>query len=122
MTTEEAIEIFEVWAECNYKPTHDAAVMAISALRAQQQTDDNQPLTLDELREMAQKCEWVYAAYIDGTPVFRGQKYCAAVLDFSPAFGSSALYVHAIYGDRLTLWEDDYGKTWLAYRHKPEEA
>lgn len=96
--------------------------MGADAIRAQQERENPKPLTLDELRQMAQKCEGVYAVHTDGTPVFRGQKYCAAALDFSPAFGSSALHVHAIYGDRLTLWEDDYGKTWLAYRRKPEEG
>lgn len=90
-------------------------------LRAQQEAEKNAPLTLDKLREMAQKCEGIYIAHVDGTPVFRGQKYCAAVLDFSPTFGSTALHIHAIYGDRLTVWEDDYGKTWIAYRFKPEE-
>lgn len=82
----------------------------------------NAPLTLEELREMAQRCEGVYVAHTDGSAVFRGQKYCAAVLDFSPAFSSTATHIHAIYGDRLTMWEDDYGKTWLAYRRRPEEG
>ena len=80
------------------------------------------PLTLEELWEMGQRCEGVYVAHMDGSPVFRGQKHCAAVLDFSLTFGSNAMHVHAIYGDRMTLREDDYGKTWLAYRRKPEEG
>jgi len=84
--------------------------------------EENPPLTLEELRGMGQRCEGIYVAYPDGAPVFREQTYCAAVLDFSPAFGSVKMHVHAIYGDRLTLWEDDYGKTWLAYRRKPEEG
>ena len=93
-----------------------------AALRTQQEERERpKPLTLDELRQMAQRCEGVYVAHVDGLPVFRGKRYCAAVLDFSPAFGSNTLHVHAIYGDRLTLWEDDYGKTWLAYRSKPKE-
>lgn len=87
-----------------------------------EQVQPNTQLTLAELREMADKCEGVYVAHIDGSPVFRGLKYCAAVLDFSPAFGSITMHVHAIYGDRLTMWEDDYGKTWLAYRRRPEEG
>lgn len=97
----------------------------LSALREQDakvvEIDQVKPLTLEELRQMAQRCEGVYVAHVDGSPVFRGKRYCAAVLDFSPAFGSNALHVHAIYGDRLTLWEDDYGKNWLAYRSKPKE-
>lgn len=36
MTIEEAIKKFEAWAECKYEPTRQAAMMAISALRAQQ--------------------------------------------------------------------------------------
>lgn len=52
MTTEEAIKIFEAWAECKYRPTHDAAVLALSALRAQQERENPKPLTLDELRQM----------------------------------------------------------------------
>mgnify|MGYP001851481687 CR=1 FL=1 len=33
MTREEAIKIFEGWAQCNYAPTKEAAQMALSALR-----------------------------------------------------------------------------------------
>lgn len=83
-------------------------------------TRPNEPLTLDELREMAQRCEGIYICNIDGTPVLRDQKYCAAVLDFSRVFGSNGPRVHAIYGDNLTLGGDEYGKTWLAYRRPPE--
>ncbi len=104
--------------------THVAAV-AVAIIEAsltapQRRTKRNEPLTLDELREMAQRCEGVYVAHSDGTPVFRKQTYCAAVLDLSPSFGSTKMHVHAIYGNRLTFWEDEYGKIWLAYRRKPE--
>ena len=34
MTREEAIKIFEGWAQCNYAPTKEAAQMALSALRS----------------------------------------------------------------------------------------
>ncbi len=80
----------------------------------------NPPLTLEELREMVQSCEGIYVANVDGSPVFRDQTHCAAVLDVSPAFGSAVRHIHAIYGDRLTLWEEEYGVTWLAYSRKPE--
>lgn len=36
MTREEAIKILSSWAKCKYKPTHDAAELAIAALRALQ--------------------------------------------------------------------------------------
>ena len=32
MTREEAIKYFESWAQCNYAPTRDAALMALTAL------------------------------------------------------------------------------------------
>ena len=138
MTREEAIRILdpgttgEAMAEIEYyggfigraavvQDVLDACVLAVAALREQEKRENPKPMTLDELRQMAQRCEGVYVAHVDGSPVFRGKRYCAAVLDFSPAFGSNTLHVHAIYGDRLTLWEDDYGKTWLAYRSKPKE-
>ena len=146
MTIEEAIRILDpettgqALAEIEYyngfsgkkaavHAVSDACILAVAALREQEERDNrlesdavkNEPLTLDELRKMAQRCEGVYVAHVDGSPVFRGKRYCAAVLDFSPAFGSNTLHVHAIYGDRLTLWEDDYRKTWIAYRSKPKE-
>lgn len=81
--------------------------------------DNSKPLTLDELREMAKRCEGIYVAHPDGSPVLRGQRYCAAVL---VPFGNTTLHIRAICDDRLTLWEGEYGKTWLAYRRKPEEG
>lgn len=81
----------------------------------------NDPLTLNDLREMANTCEGIYVAHPDGTSVFRGQQYCAAVLDYSIPFGEMETRIHAIYGDRLTFWEDDYGKIWLAYKRNPND-
>lgn len=135
MTREEAIKRIQGHigvhriGEYHHIKLREALEMAIAAIREQEERDNrlesdavkNEPLTMEELRQMAQRCEGVYVAHVDGSPVFRGKRYCAAVLDFSPAFGSNTLHVHAIYGDRLTLWEEDYGKTWLAYRSKPKE-
>ena len=81
--------------------------MAISALR-QQEHDRNEPLTLDELRQM------------DGEPVYivENTEYWAIVNSFDQA----GVYLLS-YGN-----PDDYGyfglygKTWLAYRQKPEEG
>lgn len=54
MTTEEAIKIFEAWAECKYRPTHDAAVLALSALRAQQERENPKPITnADRIRAIS---------------------------------------------------------------------
>lgn len=123
MTREEAIVRLENLIDSEKKPRNQLALqMAIDDMQEQEERESPTPLTLDELRQMAQRCEGVYVAHVYGSPVFRGKRYCAAVLDLSPAFGSNTLHVHAIYGDRLTLWEDDYGKNWLAYRSKPKDV
>ena len=98
----------------------DAYRTAVNILRAKQAEEKAEPLTLKELRERAERCEGVYVAHTDGREVFRGRKYCAAVLDIAPVFGSMGTHIQAIYGDKLTMWEDDYGKTWLAYSRPPE--
>lgn len=82
---------------------------------------EEQPLTLEELREMTMRGEGIYVANTDGRPLFRERKYCAAVLDMVPTYGGPA-HIQAIYGEKLSLWEDDYGKTWVAYRRPPVEA
>ena len=110
MTREEAIKILEAWAKCSYKPTHDAAELAISALRAQQDTP-NDPLTLEELREIDGEPVWVER--YDGGP-----SRWAIVGDFESLYG---VYFCTAQGG-LRLPYDEYGKTWLAYRRKQEEG
>ncbi len=122
MTKNEAMDYLACCADGLDSDFDEAVELVVAALQVQIEAEKIEPLTLEELREMAQRCEGVYVAHSDGTPVFREQTYCAAVLDFSPSFGSTKMHVHAIYGDRLTFWEDEYGKTWLAYRRKPEDG
>ena len=117
MTNEEAIEILR-----KNRPTSDprpcgmelcdAVDMAISALRKQEHfrgvTKKVEPLTLDELRRM------------EGQPVYivENTEYWAIVNSFDQV----GVYLLS-YGN-----PDDYGyfgfygKTWLAYRQKPEEG
>ena len=110
-----------------YGLTHDEAVekveeacrLVVHKIRDREKLLGSQ-LTIDDLREMVKWCEGVYVAKVDGSPLFREQRYCAAVLDVKPAFGSSVMHIQAIYGNNLTLWEDDYGKTWVAYPYPPE--
>ena len=109
--------------------TKDAAMAAWNK-RAQdteakrRRTEGNpKALTLDELREMAAKCEPIYISRIDdGTPIFRGNKIVGGILDMAAVMNiTTHLPLMAIYGRNLTLAESDYGKTWLAYRTKPED-
>lgn len=112
MTTEEAISIIErvKHTESKWPGTEDtleALDMAISALRAQQQAEDNSPLTLDELRQMA--CEPVWFV--------RGECGWWRILD---VICVSACEEFILFADGSRDFLSDYGKTWLAYRHKPE--
>ena len=123
MTREEAIKILEYpvkkwsmeWDEREDGLSYyEALDLAISTLRKQEQLDkvsqgssQDKPLTLDELRRM------------EGQPVYivENTEYWAIVNSFDQA----GVYLLS-YGN-----PDDYGyfgfygKTWLAYRQKPEE-
>ena len=115
MTREEAIEILR-----KNRPTSDprpcgmelcdAVDMAISALRQQETVTNrnglNEPLTLDELRKMDGEPVWVQSP---GVPEYGRWAIVEGV-------GENCLFLH----DDFTC--HDYGKTWLAYRQKPEEA
>ena len=84
--------------------------MAISALRQQEHfrevTKKVEPLTLDELRQMDGEPVWVQSP---GVPEYGRWAIVEGV-------GENCLFLH----DDFTCHE--YGKTWLAYRQKPEEG
>ena len=81
--------------------------MAISALRAQQEAEKNDPLTLEEPRGMNGEPVWVQSPRM-------------------PEYGRWAI-VEGVDIEHKILWLiadytcHDYGKVWLAYRHKPKE-
>ena len=66
----------------------------------------NKPLTLDELRQMDGEPVWVQSP---GVPEYGRWAIVEGV-------GENCLFLH----DDFTC--HDYGKTWLAYRQKPEEG
>lgn len=103
MTREEAIQRIETHTQY-FVPVEDlpALEMAIDALRAQQEAEKNEPLTLDELREM------------DGEPVW---VVCLTDTDLS-CWGFHD--EDGVCGYCANFSDDDYGKTWLAYRRKPK--
>lgn len=114
MTTNEAIE-YLTRCEDGLDQNFDCAVqMAISALRAQQQTEKNEPLTLEQLRRM------------DGEPVFVVAMPGSPKEKFYPEWCIVSIIGErgaATIGGVEHTWYDfeDYGTEWLAYRHKPEE-
>ena len=106
MTREEAIEAIKCnWPDSRYTILREALDMAISALR-QQDIRKNDPLILDELRQMDGEPVWVQSP---GVPEYGRWAIVEGV-------GDNCLFLH----DDFTC--HDYGKTWLAYRKKPEEG
>ena len=81
--------------------------MAVKALEDVPDKDvgKNEPLTLDELRKMDGEPVWVQSP---GVPEYGRWAIVEGV-------GENCLFLH----DDFTC--HDYGKTWLAYRQKPEE-
>ena len=111
MTTNEAIEAIKCnWPDSRYTILREALDMAISALRQQEHfrevTKKVEPLTLDELRKMDGEPVWVQSP---GVPEYGRWAIVEGV-------GENCLFLH----DDFTC--HDYGKTWLAYRKKPEEG
>ena len=111
MNREEAIEAIKCnWPDSRYTILREALDMAISALRQQEHfrevTKKVEPLTLDELRKMDGEPVWVQSPGV-------------------PEYGRWAI-VEGVGENCLFLRDDftchDYGKTWLAYRQKPEEG
>ena len=110
MTREEAIEAIKCnWPDSRYTILREALDMAISALRQEETVAKcnglNEPLTLDELRKMDGEPVWVQSP---GVPEYGRWAIVEGV-------GENCLFLH----DDFTC--HDYGKTWLAYRQKPEE-
>ena len=112
MTREEAIKFAE-YAQimADGKPgVQEFYKMAEYALRAQQEVEKNEPLTLDELREMDGEPVWVVNSDFKKSDGFSDE--WALVSSQRRNAESTGTIYHF----------EDYGKTWLAYRRKPEEV
>ena len=130
MTREEAIEYWEGlrktfssqlekeenhFGRMHLQTTIDALDMAISALRQQDHfrevTKKVEPLTLDDLVELGIREE-------NGENII---VYCTPLNDWAKVFKFGLLFFGT---EDYRSWpeiEEDYGKTWLAYRQKPAE-
>ena len=113
MTIEEAIQAIKCnWPDNRYTILREALDMAISALRGQDVADkdvgNNEPLTLDELRQM------------DGEPVYSVEITGREEWLFRRDGGFADMYGEFT-SDDFMVW-DNYGKLWWCYRQKPEEG
>ena len=118
MTTKEAIEAIKCnWPDSRYTILREALDMAISALRQQDVADKdvgkNEPLTLDELRQMDGEPVWC-EIYIKGQFPFYGIVHGDNVTGFIPGDDRPVNLAITNVGA--------YGFAWLAYRRKPEEG
>jgi hypothetical protein len=77
---------------------------------------ENKPLTLEELQGMARD--------LMSSCVVReaGKSDCIAIIDYDniSKFGPKNNIIAIVSAFGTPLLEKDYGKTWLAYAHKPE--
>lgn len=103
-------EILERDYEDDYAKGFQAALVAVLRYKTIS-TPPNDPMTLSELREMEERPVWIERH--DG-----GQSRWAIVGSFDSLYG---VYFGTARGG-LRLPYDDYGKTWLSYRRKPEEG
>lgn len=108
MTIEEAIKHFEAQAQSNYKPFREAAELAIAALRTQADTPPNDPLTLEELRGMDGEPVWI-------VPMRGSGGFCTWML-----VDAEYELCREAHGEMAVF--ENCGKTWLAYRSRPEEG
>ena len=88
--------------DCGYRSAISARQEVESKLKV---VESNAPLTLDELRKMDGEPVWVQSP---GIPEYGRW----AIVEGA---GENCLFLH----DDFTC--HDYGKSWLAYRQKPEE-
>ena len=116
MTRERAAELLSEVTVLDDPEMAEAHRVAISALRQQDHfrevTKKLEPLTMDELVELGVMAE-------NGENV---SVYCTPRNDWAKVFKFGLLFFGT---EEYRSWpeiEDDYGKTWLAYRQKPEEG
>ena len=97
----------------------EAVLVALEALREKAERDNPKPLTLEELRQMEGELVWLEV--IDKSD---------RSVPYESVWGQVCLYS---WDDDVWFWRfgneceidpknENYGKTWLAYRHKPKEG
>lgn len=110
MTLEEAIKKqHELCDRLEYMQDFNEIVLA--ALRAQQEHENPQPLTLEEVKEHITKGHPndIKPLYVDFKPTIP--------IDYASRWRDAYNLSRLIAGRG-----DEYGKTWIAYRSKPKEG
>lgn len=105
-------------AAAEFKRMMDAEQMAIEALREKAEREDPQPLTFEELLQMDGEPVWLHTI-TDPRP------YRCGLIFVQVAEIRTAMYcAFWAFGNECEIDRspDEYGKTWIAYRHKPKEV
>lgn len=106
---------------CGYEHScsiHGCAIIneAVQRLETLTKSKVNDPLSLEELREMDGEPVWIHSfSSIQKKPRISGWAIVETV------GSANATFVRAGVNCRITKWFTNYGSTWLAYRRKPEE-
>ncbi len=115
MTKNEAVDYLSKYVDGYYSEINEAVRLAVAALQTQIKAEQNEPLTLDELRKMEGEPIWLefvnqhaHSKY----RIVRGLSDNAVVFEeYDNEFGPyNSVYL------------GHYGRIWLAYRHKPMEG
>ena len=119
MTRERAAELLSDVTVLDDPEMAEAHRVAISALRQQEHfrevTKKVEPLTLDELRQMPIR-DWVW---ID---VLHSKEAVSSYYRKYDGYKKDEIFWCGYPGLGFRFFYEDYGKTWLAYRQKPEEG
>ena len=121
MTRERAAELLSDVTVLDDPEMAEAHRVAISALRQQETTTNrNEPLTVDELREMPIR-DWVWIEILN-PDAFRSKETVSAYYRKYDGYKKDEIFWCGYPGLGFGFDYADYGKTWLAYRQKPEEG
>ena len=123
MTRERAAELLSEVMVLDDPEMAEAHRVAISALRQQEHfrdlTKKMEPLTLDELRKMPIR-DWVWIEILN-PDAFRSKETVSAYYRKYDGYKADEIFWCGYPGLGFGFDYSDYGKTWLAYRQKPEE-
>lgn len=130
MTTEQAAAWFEERSHNTSMPGARAMYeIAAAALREKAEREDPKPLTLEELRQM--DGEPVYLEYQLGQHTYTGWNVLKSVFltekgDCLKCIDGKLFSIVGMervkFITEQSFATQDYGKTWIAYRHKPKEG
>lgn len=135
MTREEAIKILDVnntsakeleriknykgfnGREAIFMALKDACLMAVAALREQEERENLKPLVLDELRKMDGEPVWVSVSK-NWRESGVSEGWC--IVRFHSVDDRVRVYIYDTRHGARFFAQQDYGISWLAYRQKPK--